>query len=380
MRWRLTRDGVEIENSGIERTKGAPATVTRVWQNFGAVINDAAKTYRVPCVLIVATICTESAGNPDSVREEPGYTSDSATPHRISAGLMQTLISTARAAMQDQTIDRAYLLKPAGSLAAGTAYIAQQARDTKLDPPLVAAAYNAGKLAYQDGSANRWKLRQYRIGTGEHCDRFVRFFNDAVFVLATHSLRPSVAYETLLGSEPPPRPRTYVERQPPAEVQISFGSNAVQASITPYSMGVLKEIVAAAGLKSAMISSTSRTPADQARVMFNNLEKYGVEHQKNLYGSSGDRVIDVYAKSKAQGKTSDQIKYDMEVKIKEVGPTNVSRHTGDPNVLNVFDVAPSSITDKVAFEKAVKADTRVTKFLVPPQDPGYHLEIPQPKS
>lgn len=59
---------------------------------------------------------------------------------------------------------------------------------------------------------------------------------------------------------------------------------------------------------------------------------------------------------------------------------NLSRHTGDPNVLNVFDVAPSSITNKVAFEKAVKADSRVTKFLMPPQDPGYHLEIPQPKS
>ena len=135
----------------------------------------------------------------------------------------------------------------------------------------------------------------------------------------------------------------------------------------------------AAGLKSALISSTSRTPADQARIMFNNLEKYGVEHQKRLYGRSGDSVIDVYAKSRAAGKTSDQIKADMETKIKEVGPTNVSRHTGDPNVLNVFDVAPSSITDKVAFEKAVKADTRVTKFLTPPQDPGYHLEIPQPK-
>ena len=27
---------------------------------------------------------------------------------------------------------------------------------------------------------------------------------------------------------------------------------------------------------------------------------------------------------------------------------------------------------------AVKADKRVRKFLIPPEDPGYHLEIPQP--
>ncbi|MCC6612866.1 MAG: transglycosylase SLT domain-containing protein [Anaerolineae bacterium] len=379
IRWRLTREGVEIENSGIERTKGAPATVTRVWQNFGAYINDVARTYRVPCVLIVATVCTETAGNPDAVREEPGYTSDSATPHRISAGLMQTLISTAREAMGDSSIDRNYLLKPAGSLTAGTAYISQQARTTQLDPPLVAAAYNAGRIAYQNGSANRWKLRQYRIGTGEHCDRFVRFFNDAVFVLASHSLRPTVPYENLLGAAPP-QPRTYVERKQPTDVEIRFATNARPESVTAFSMGILKEIVAAAGLKSALISSTSRTPADQARIMYNNLEKYGVQHQKDLYGRSGDSVIDEYVKSRAAGKTSDQIKADMETKINEVGPTNVSRHTGDPNVLNVFDVAPSSITNKVAFEKAVKADSRVTKFLMPPQDPGYHLEIPQPKS
>lgn len=44
-----------------------------------------------------------------------------------------------------------------------------------------------------------------------------------------------------------------------------------------------------------------------------------------------------------------------------------------PNVLCVFDVTTSSIT-----KKAVKADERVQKFITPPLDPVYHLEIPQP--
>jgi hypothetical protein len=48
-------------------------------------------------------------------------------------------------------------------------------------------------------------------------------------------------------------------------------------------------------------------------------------------------------------------------------------------VLNVFDVAPSSLSDRVGFEHAVKGERRVSKFLLPPADPGYHLEIPQPK-
>jgi hypothetical protein len=68
----------------------------------------------------------------------------------------------------------------------------------------------------------------------------------------------------------------------------------------------------------------------------------------------------------------------MEAKIIELGPTSVSHHAADPKVLNVFDVAPSSIADKMAFEMAVRADRRVSKFLLPPNDPGYHLEIPQP--
>ena len=162
-------------------------------------------------------------------------------------------------------------------------------------------------------------------------------------------------------------------------VAISYGTNAKRDDVTPYSLRVLEEILQTAGLKAAMISSTSRSPADQARVMFNNLERYGVEHQKALYAPAGDRVIDVYAVSKAANKTSDHIKADMEQKIKEVGPTNVSRHASDPKVLNVFDVAPSSISNGRAFEQAVKADKRVTKFLTPPGDPGYHLEIPQPR-
>jgi len=57
----------------------------------------------------------------------------------------------------------------------------------------------------------------------------------------------------------------------------------------------------------------------------------------------------------------------------------VSRHTGDPKVLNVFDVRPSSIRNRRAFEDAVKAESRVNvkNFFMPPKDPGYHIEIPQ---
>ena len=162
------------------------------------------------------------------------------------------------------------------------------------------------------------------------------------------------------------------------DITIKYGTNANDKDVTSFSLVVLKDILRTAGLSGALISSTARSPAQQARVMFNNIEAKGVAAQKKLYAAAGDEVIDVYVKSKAAKKSPDQIKADMEAKIIELGPTSVSHHAADPKVLNVFDVAPSSIVDKKAFELAVSKEKRVSKFLLPPNDPGYHLEIPQP--
>lgn len=161
-------------------------------------------------------------------------------------------------------------------------------------------------------------------------------------------------------------------------MNIKFGTNAKPESVTALSLQVLEDILTAAGLTSCIISSTARNPTDQARVMFNNIVATSVAAQKKLYAAAGDLVIDEFVKAKAAGKTSTEIKAAMEAKINEIGPTKVSHHAADPNVLCVFDVAPSSITNKSAFEKAVRKDKRVSKFLLPPDDPGYHLEIPQP--
>ena len=163
-------------------------------------------------------------------------------------------------------------------------------------------------------------------------------------------------------------------------VEIKFGKNAKKENVTNFSLQVLEDILQAAGLSGALISSTARTPAEQARVMFNNIVSTSVAAQKKLYAAAGDAVIDEYVKAKNAKKTPTEIKAAMEAKIIAIGPTKVSHHAADPNVLCVFDVAPSSVVNKAAFEKAVRADKRVSKFLTPPLDPGYHLEIPQPAS
>ena len=51
-----------------------------------------------------------------------------------------------------------------------------------------------------------------------------------------------------------------------------------------HSKSVLIDIMHRAGVASILITSTARTPADQARIMYDNIERYGVAHQKLLYG------------------------------------------------------------------------------------------------
>jgi hypothetical protein len=163
---------------------------------------------------------------------------------------------------------------------------------------------------------------------------------------------------------------------------ITFGPRANQSVVSVYTMGVLTDILNAAGLVSCMITSTSRTPADQARIMFTNIVNRGVADQKALYAAAGDTVIDEYVRAKNAGKNRVEIIAAMEAKIIAIGPDKVSRHCADPAKLNVFDVAPSSIANAQRFVKAVQAAQaagKVGKFFTPSNnDPAFHLEIPQP--
>jgi len=175
--WQLSKEGL-IVSGKLDRTPGRLVTVPRVWRDFGDSIQKHAREKNVPVELIVATICTESSGNPKAFRTEPGWSSDETTPKKVSAGLMQTLISTAQWILGDQSITREVLFNPDKSIEAGTAYIDHQRGNTRLDPPKVACAYNAGSLVCNSGTSNRWKIKQHPIGTGEHADRFVQWFND----------------------------------------------------------------------------------------------------------------------------------------------------------------------------------------------------------
>jgi hypothetical protein len=150
------------------------------------------------------------------------------------------------------------------------------------------------------------------------------------------------------------------------------------AAIPDFAAGALIEIMDWARVRDVIITSTTRTPKDQARIMFQNIEDHGVDMQLELYKEPGKRVVAVYQSLKGiSGITDDQIKIGMENKIIEVGSQNVSRHCANPWERSVFDVAPSSVPDenKPAFEAMVSGHPRVIRFLKPPHDPAYHIEI-----
>lgn len=163
---------------------------------------------------------------------------------------------------------------------------------------------------------------------------------------------------------------------------IKFGPKANKAVVSVHTIGVLAEILLAAGLDTCLITSTSRTPSDQARIMFNNISTKGVASQKALYAAAGRSVVDEYVNAKKAGKTRDQIIAALEAKIRAIGPDKVSHHCADPARLNVVDVAPSSVAKQQSFQNAVRAAMKlgkVSKFLTPGNsDPAFHIEIPQP--
>lgn len=183
VRWRLTPAGVEVEGEGLQRTPGDPTTCRRIWREFRAPLVRWSTLYQLPVELLIATAATESRGNPGAIRTEPGYVSDLETPDRVSIGLMQTLLATAREVTGVPWMPHA-LLEPNASTMAGGGYVRTQADETRLDPVLVCCSYNAGG-AYPS-LKNRWGLRQ----TEGHADRFTKWIGDAIAVVGATGQSP----------------------------------------------------------------------------------------------------------------------------------------------------------------------------------------------
>jgi hypothetical protein len=151
---------------------------------------------------------------------------------------------------------------------------------------------------------------------------------------------------------------------------LRFASNVDASRVSSFSREVLERILARSANPSGLVTSAARVPAEQARVMYDNLERHGIGAQRRLYREPGQKVIDTYALLVGHA-SREAIIEAMTSTILEVGPAKVSLHC---------DVAPSSLEHPEAFRAEAERDPDVARVLGPPTDPALHLEIKQPKA
>lgn len=166
------------------------------------------------------------------------------------------------------------------------------------------------------------------------------------------------------------------------DVSIGYGGNADASAVSGGMIDIIKDGLRAAGVSHGSISSTARTPADQARAMFTNCFNSGAQSQLDIYGPPGDAVVQVYiaqtaGKTRAQIEASaDAIRAAMAAEIIAQGPERVSRHCGDPAVRTVVDMPSAQFngTNGTLFINAVSG--RVSRFIDERSvNHCYHLEL-----
>jgi hypothetical protein len=174
------------------------------------------------------------------------------------------------------------------------------------------------------------------------------------------------------------------------DVQLGYGANANQAVVSAAMIDIVRDGQRAAGQASATITSTSRTPDDQARAMFQNLTNpnrtiaQNVQNQLALYGAAGDRVINVFV-AETTGLTRDQIiansaaiRAAMSADITANIQAWQGGHLADPNVRVVVDVGAAVFNAQNGPLFVASVSPRVATFFDERTTNGcYHLEIPR---
>jgi hypothetical protein len=156
-------------------------------------------------------------------------------------------------------------------------------------------------------------------------------------------------------------------------VNIHFdGQSAHENAVSQNSRRILEEVGKITNNNDIYITSTARTPHDQARIMYDNCAS-DLQEQRNTYLVPGQKVIDVYVSN--INKTRNQIIDLMEAKINELGPTTVSKHCANSNIINVFDISISRLSNPNDFLTEIRSRPEVDQILV--ENRVYHVEITQ---
>ena len=199
---------------------------------------------------------------------------------------------------------------------------------------------------------------------GDFLQGAMQGMNIGLFNHAAHDNPPSVSTQQEDQNLQNMLPEVVVIGKAPAYV-VKFAKSIFAQRVSLYSISVIKISMAEAGEHSVTISSTARTPEEQVNAMYNNLKNKKICN----YAPAGRAVESRYP--------------DKQEMLKEVyrqGPSKVSKHCADFRQLNVIDIAPSSVSNKAAFHRALLNNSKISRVLdpwTPNKDPVFHVEIPQ---
>ncbi|WP_211289983.1 DUF6443 domain-containing protein [Hymenobacter chitinivorans] len=158
------------------------------------------------------------------------------------------------------------------------------------------------------------------------------------------------------------------------------GSKKNLDNISDKSAEVVSESMREAKVSTMQVTSTQRTPQEEANAMYTNAENKGAQKSYDLYAAAGDKIINVYEKSKKNGDSKQETIQAMTAKILLVGPSKVSRHTADPSTVNVIDFSARAVGSKdKALHRSLSSNKGVSRLFSPlnSSDPAFHVEIPQ---
>ena len=138
----------------------------------------------------------------------------------------------------------------------------------------------------------------------------------------------------------------------------------VPQTVSAASMKLLDALVTTAKVTACSITSTTRSQADQIRVMYDYIVEHSPKAARDLYGPEGDEVVDAYDAAKAANMDAAGIRSAMTARLEKVLPKAVANkrlmHIERPGY-DVLDVSISSIApaDAVAaVSTAAKAAVR----------------------
>jgi hypothetical protein len=162
-----------------------------------------------------------------------------------------------------------------------------------------------------------------------------------------------------------------------AETTVTFRSGVKADKLHELTIAFLKELGTKTSNNSIQISSAARTPYDQALVMYENCIKLGLASQYALYGRNGDKVLKIFERMRKERKRSSEIIAGMYREIIRIGPSKVSKHCVNLEVMNVVDIPFSSITNIKQFRAGLLQHKHnpIHNFLDETNNNCFHIEL-----